>query len=463
MAKNIKDFLGLTPPPSPPDEGLYHYLFKNNDEKTRVHLRVDRDGSGTLLVDAKYVYYLNPTATYMTYLSLEKVPDYLAINGITRFYNIAQKQALNDFQIVSGQIKEIISPNGACPVCDLNLEVITPFSKSPSAPYRMDLALTYKCNNACSHCYNDRTRRLKEFNKEQWIEVLDKLWQLGIPHIIFTGGEPTLYPHLAELIAHAEKNGQITGINTNGRKLKDRIFLNELVDAGLDHIQITLESHDEFIHDSMVGYQGAYSDTVTGIKNVVDSGLYLMTNTTMLRPNVNELDDLLEFLNRLGVRTVGLNALIYSGNGLKVDTGLRETELPDLLRKAQNITHKNDQRLVWYTPTQYCHFDPIQMELGVKGCTAALYNMCIEPDGSVLPCQSYYEPIGNILHNDWSSIWNHELAVSLRNRSNAPDECLNCEVFSTCGGGCPLARKAGKIAPPVSIQNSILEKSEYVS
>ena len=64
---------------------------------------------------------------------------------------------------------------------------------------------------------------------------------MGIPHIIFTGGEPTLREDLPELIAHAEHNGQITGLNTNARRLSDARYVEKLVEAGLDHVQITLE------------------------------------------------------------------------------------------------------------------------------------------------------------------------------------------------------------------------------
>ena len=80
------------------------------------------------------------------------------------------------------------------------------------------------------------------------------------------------------------------------------------------------------------------------------------------------------------------------------------------------------------------------MDLGVKGCTAALYNMCIESDGSVLPCQSYYTSLGNILETPWEAIWNHELALSLRERRNLPAECQTCGLLPECGGGCPLER-----------------------
>jgi radical SAM protein with 4Fe4S-binding SPASM domain len=227
--------------------------------------------------------------------------------------------------------------------------------------------------------------------------------------------------------------------------LKDAAYLNDLVTAGLDHAQITLESHDAAIHDGMVSAQGspgAWNDTVAGLKNALASkNLYVMTNTTLLGSNAPYLAETLQFLGELGVPTIGLNALIYSGRGQTVGTGLAESDLPPLLDLARRSTEKFGQRLIWYTPTQYCHFDPVQMELGVKGCSAALYNMCIEPDGAVLPCQSYYQSLGNILTTPWEQIWNHPLAVGLRERKGLPEACNACALLSECGGGCPLARQ----------------------
>ena len=172
----------------------------------------------------------------------------------------------------------------------------------------MDLAITYRCNNNCSHCYNARSRQYPELSLEEWKEVIDRVWDQRIPHIVFTGGEPTLYPHLAELIAYAESLGVITGLNTNGRKLADPAFVQSLVDAGLDHVQITLESHDPAIHDLMVASKGAWEETVAGVRNVVASPLYIMTNTTLLTHNSPTVRETLQFLGELGVPTVGLNA-----------------------------------------------------------------------------------------------------------------------------------------------------------
>jgi len=388
------------------------------------------------------VVHFNPTATLMAYLALEEFSEDQAIRQIQRSYHVPKKQAQSDYAQFLGDLEVILRPDG-CPACTLDeLEIAAPFSVRPMAPYRMDLALTYRCNDDCAHCYNARPRDYPEMPTQVWKDIIDRLWELSIPHIVFTGGEPTLRDDLPELIAHAESNGQITGVNTNARRLSDPHFVESLIKSGLDHIQITVESHDAQIHDQMVGKRGAWKQTIAGLRNVLDSPLYVMTNTTMLQDNYKSLGETLDFLADLGVPTIGLNALIYSGRGLSVGTGLKESELPALLDLARQKTDAQGQRLIWYTPTQYCQFDPMQFDLGVKGCTAALYNMCIEPDGGVLPCQSYYKQLGNILDDPWNSIWDHTLSTSIRERDYIPDSCTDCAVLSECGGGCPLALEA---------------------
>jgi radical SAM protein with 4Fe4S-binding SPASM domain len=77
--------------------------------------------------------------------------------------------------------------------------------------------------------------------------------------------------------------------------------------------------------------------------------------------------------------------------------------------------------------------------------------MGINPEGSVLPCQSYYESLGNLLLDPWEQIWNHELAVRLRERRNLPIDCQACALLVECGGGCPLARQANPQFRPHTI------------
>ena len=421
-----------------PSPGLYHYVRETDQEKSRIHLRVDPDGTGTLIVNASSVMYLNPTAAFMAWMILEGRTKEESIKTLSARYAVSKENAENDLASFGDQLEELIRPDGACAIHDLELEMNMPFSARPTAPYRMDLAVTYRCNNDCAHCYNARERNFPELTTDQWFKIIDRLWALGVPHIVFTGGEATLRNDLPELIEHAESNGQITGLNTNARRLADGKYVQKLVDAGLDHVQITVESCDEEIHDRMMRAKGAFRQTTQGLKNALANKLYVMTNTTMLRTNVHTISDTLDFLADLGVPTIGLNALIYSGQGLTVGTGLRESELQPILDMATRKTAEHGQKLIWYTPTQYCEFDPTAHNLGVKGCTAALYSMCIESNGNVLPCQSYYHPLGNLLTDSWGSIWNHELSTQLRERQNLPFKCETCSLVAECGGGCPL-------------------------
>ena len=100
---------------------------------------------------------------------------------------------------------------------------------------------------------------------------------------------------------------------------------------------------------------------------------------------------LLEILVGLAIGSISIIAAAHvarsavrsSGRGAQVGTGLQESQLTPLLELARAKTDANQQRLIWYTPTEYCNFDPMTLDLGVKGCTAALYNMCVEPDGAV--------------------------------------------------------------------------------
>jgi len=417
---------------------LYHYLREKETEKSRIHLRVDGDGHGTLIVNANRVMHLNPTGAVMARMLLDQKSPEEITKELKRTWKVRDQQVKADLVEFQIQLEELLRPDGACAIHELGLETTMPFSARPSAPYRMDLALTYRCNNDCAHCYNARERNFPELTTAEWKEILDRLWDLGVPHIIFTGGEATLRDDLPELIAHAESNGQITGLNTNARRLADESYVTRLVEAGLDHVQVTVESSQADIHDGMMRARGAFRQTIRGLKNALESPLYVMTNTTMLRTNIHTIPETLDFLADIGVPTIGLNALIYSGSGLTVGTGLAESELGPVLDLAVRKTSQRGQKLIWYTPTQYCQFDPTQQNLGVKGCTAALYSMCIESNGDVIPCQSYYHPLGNMLHDGWDNIWNHELAVRLRERHNLPFKCEGCGLIAECGGGCPL-------------------------
>ena len=411
---------------------------RNLDSTTRMHLRREKNGKGLLLVNATMIFHLNKTATDFAARIIDGKSDEEIIREMKKKYRVSEKQLKTDLKKLKDSITTLIEEPDIDPVQHLSQDV-SPLLEAPfSAPLRMDLALTYRCNNKCVKCYVENYRDVKELSTIEWKQVLDNLWKIGVPHVTFTGGEPTIRPDLPELVAYAEDLGIITGLISNGRKLKNKKLVDNLVSAGIDHFQITLESHDPSIHDSMCGERGSWKETIDGIKNIVPTPVYIMTNTTLTPFNVTDIEKTVEFLHSLGIEKFAANSIIKSGGGKNEEMALTIEELDDVITKIMNKADELGMQFIWYSPTRYCDFNPIEKGLGMKQCSAAHIAMAIEPDGEVIPCQSYFEPLGNILTTRWRKIWNHKTSKKLRNMKYLQEECRDCPERELCGGGCPL-------------------------
>lgn len=427
----------------PLEPAIHHLRGESPQGRYRLHLRVEPGGGGVLVINASRILHLNPTATELALGLIREETEDQVVQRIRSRYRVDEATARRDFQELKGRIETLTHSHDIDPVSFLGTDPMEPNTPPASAPYRMDLALTYRCDNDCVHCYNDRDQRppesFQELTTAQWKQVLDQLWEIGIPHTCFTGGEPTLREDLPDLVAYAEDLGLVTGLLTNGRRLSDQALVDKLVSSGLDHFQITLESHLEAVHDEIVGSAGAFKETVNGICCAINTDCYVLTNTTLTHKNIGEMPKTLEFIAALGVQAVACNSLILTGRAPGSGLEVEEAQLGPALDAIHATAHRLGLRLIWYSPTQYCVFNPVEHGLGVKQCSAARINMCVEPDGQVIPCQSCYTPLGSILTQPWESIWNHPLALKLRQREGLPGKCDQCPELPLCGGGCPLA------------------------
>ncbi len=458
-----------------PAPRLYSYRYETPTGKVRLHLRLHPDGTGLLFVNAVEAIHLPPTAAEMAKHALDEVPRSAALARLQAAYPQVRPQRLaDDYDHLAAGLARLQEPSERCPVCELGLAQPPPFSVRATAPYKADLALTYVCNNACSHCYNEASRSAPfrgtqcrdtrpfasetsaereglasqappkpPLHAEAWRMVLDKLLTIGVPYVIFTGGEPTLREDLPELVAYAESLGMITGLNTNGRRLADSHLCQALAQSGLDHVQITLNSTRAEVHDRLSG-TSAWAETVAGIGQSLAAGLHVLTNTTLLQENVAEAERIPAFLQDLGVRTFAMNGVIHSGCGVGHPGALSAEQLAPVLERVRRRAEELEMRFLWYTPTPYCRLHPADLGLGLKACNAAEYSICLEPNGDVLPCQSYYQPAGNLLTDPWESIWESDLFRGLRFRREQPQaaglprDCWACADLATCGGGCML-------------------------
>ena len=427
-----------------PGPGLYSYRLRRGADQLHLHLRLHLDRSALLFVNGVETYHLPPSMAEMLKLHLDGASRERALARLTFAYpEVPPATVAQDLERVSQLLHRLWQPGPDCPWCELGLPQPAPFSVRAQAPYKADVALHYLCNNHCAHCYNEPGRRQASLSLEDWKRTLNRLWDIGVPYVIFTGGEPTLHPHLTELVAHASALGQITGLNSNGRLLAEPELPATLLQAGLDHVQITLHSDLPEVHDNLVSAP-AWEETVAGIRACLELGLHTLTNTTLLAANAGRAVEMVEFLHTLGLRTFAMNGIIRSGCGAYYPGGLRESQVLPLLERVQERAAELDMKFLWYTPTRYCRLSPVELGVGPKACNAAEYSICVEPNGSVLPCQSYYEPVGNLLTDPWENIWNSPLFLRIRNRREHPREadlprrCVECEELEICGGGCML-------------------------
>src|SRR5690606_36267868 len=137
------------------------------------------------------------------------------------------------------------------------------------------------------------------------------------------------------LIEYAQKRELVSGLVTNGRKLKDKTYLQSLIDAGLDHTQITVESHNPQIHDKITDAAGSWYETIEGLRNAIDTPIYTISNTTLNQYNVEDIEQTIYFLYGLGLKQFACNSLIYSGKAPEVAKtfALNEARLEPILTR----------------------------------------------------------------------------------------------------------------------------------
>lgn len=380
MTSIIKRWFTRNKEAEPLEAGMYHYQASQDSPiPYRLHLRIEPDESGVLIVNAATVLHLNPTATAHALQLVSGAAPQQAAQAISRRYRVSQKRALEDYDTLRQQILTIATNPDVDPILYMNVDRDEPYAQIPTAPYRLDLALTYTTNPHGELDPLARARVDKELSTAEWKQILSTAWDVGIPHVIFTGGEPTRREDLAELIAYAEELGQVTGVLSDGRKLSDPAFLEALAAVGLDHFLITLLPEAE--------------QSLKGLENAIASDIFTAAHLTVLDNNIEALKSWLERL-----RSRGLTAISISGS--------EESEsILETVSQARELAAQFGMDLIWDLPAPYSQINPIALEVegGTSGAGRAwLY---VEPDGDVLPGQGIDRILGNMLRDPWPSIW----------------------------------------------------------
>jgi len=319
-----------------------------------------------------------------------------------------------------------------------------------SLPILGEIAVTYRCNNACVFCYAGcgtagctgapkSVTGSTEMSLAEAHEVIRVFKEdAKIPFFSFTGGEPLLRDDLEDMIRCARRSGLQVNLITNGILASPR-RAKSLHEAGLRTAQVSVEGADAGTHDTLTARPGSFEATLKGIRGLQEAGISVQTNTTVSAVNAAQAALMPRFLKSLGVTRFAMNLYLPPAGSTGPDELLvpysRAGAIIDAVRAA---ARSEGMIFYWYSPIPHCHYNTIARGLGNKSCAAMDGLLSVSPSGDVLPCSSYPEPMGNLLSSGFRDIWFSARARHFKSKEYAPAECAGCGSFVACQAACPL-------------------------
>lgn len=309
-----------------------------------------------------------------------------------------------------------------------------------SPPMAMLAELTHRCPLSCPYCSNPVEMALQdaELATDVWIDVFQQAAALGVLQLHLSGGEPASRRDLTELVAAARVAGLYTNLITSGIGLTER-RLRELDEAGLDHVQLSLQGTDAAMADKVGGYKGGFDRKMKVAGWIADIGFPLTLNAVLHRQNLHQLPRALEMAVEMGARRIEVATVQFHGWALK-NRGMLMPTL-EQAREADAIVTEARTRLsgvlvIDYVPADY-HGDYPKRCMGGWGTTG----LNVAPDGQVLPCHAAQSiphlTFDNVKARRLSEIWYEgEAFNAYRGTDWMQEPCRSCANKLKDFGGC---------------------------
>jgi MoaA/NifB/PqqE/SkfB family radical SAM enzyme len=420
-------------PPKKPKLGIPWVVIINGQDLLPLN-------TGWAILLAEFTKEVNKThGESLSDTDIQKLVNETIKNVQKVFYQTSQKILKQDLLDIVDTLVNVAKGN--TPSLEIGYITLASYAKHMRAPHRMDLMISamhkngcWSCNQKCIHCYagDQPLAKTQELSTADWKKIIDACHEAYIPQLTFTGGEPTLRSDLVELVDYA--HWFVTRVNTNGIRLTPELC-DQLMKASLDSVQVTLYSSNKEIHNFLVGGDH-FDETVAGIKNALAAGLNVSINTPLCERNKDYLETV-QFAESLGVHYFSCSGLILTGKAKEEeswDIQLSKEDILQIVRKTTQYCFSHDDEISFTSPGWIAEEELRNLKLVVPSCGACLSNMAVTPSGDVVPCQSWLtdEPLGNLLTDSWTTIWNQKRTRELRKQSSKMEQV------------CPLSLRARK-------------------
>ena len=310
----------------------------------------------------------------------------------------------------------------------------------PSGNPRWLLAeLTYACPLQCPYCSNpiDFAQHKDELSTEDWLRVLSEAREMGAVQLGFSGGEPLVRRDLAVLVRHAHDLGYYINLITSGYGLDESRIL-ELKEAGLDHIQVSIQAPEKTLNNYLAGTD-SYEHKRQVAHWVKANGYPMVLCVVIHRRNIHLMREILEMAGELGADYLELaNTQYYGWAHLNRDQLLPTREqFKEAEAIAQSYKEKFKGRMKIYYVVPDFYEDRPKACMNGWGTTF----LTVAPDGLALPCHEARSLPGlncpNVRDMSVRDIWLHSEAFNrFRNFDWMQEPCRSCPEKIKDFGGC---------------------------
>ena len=299
--------------------------------------------------------------------------------------------------------------------------------------------LTHRCPLHCVYCSNpiEMQRRSEELSTTDWISIFQQAGEMGVLQLHLTGGEPLARTDLTDLVRGGRAARLYLNLITSGVGLSES-RLDALIEAGLDHIQLSFQDSEESSANEFAGTR-SHAVKLRTAAMIRERRIAFTVNMVVHRRNLDRLEDMIAFAEQSGARRMEIANVQYYGWALRNREALLPTR--DQLDHSVEIVEAARQRLEgclrieFVLPDYYAKYPkPCMNGWGHQ-------QMLIDPAGRVLPCHAAPVIPGleffSARERPLRWIWEDSPAFNrFRDESWMPEPCRSCDRRTRDFGGC---------------------------
>lgn len=319
--------------------------------------------------------------------------------------------------------------------------------------------ITRTCNLKCVHCYSNSENKkyTGEFTTKEAEGLIKDLAEFGIPVILFSGGEPLLRKDIFHLASVAKTSGMEVVLSTNGT-LINKTTAKNILKSGIDYVGVSIDGIGQ-VNDKFRGSKGAFTRTLSGIRNCMNLGIKVGLRFTMTQQNIDQISEIFNLAEQENIRRICFYHLVYSGRAANMNGIILNKEM----------TRSLMEYIFWMTAKLYArglntevltvdnHADGpyLYMKLlkdnrnkaekaltylkRTGGNGSGIRIACVDNVGNVYPDQFWRShSFGNVRINKFSEIWendNDSFRQKLRERKKyLKGRCAQCRWLDICNG-----------------------------